>query len=127
MHPNTPGMRTGHCGGEMKTPDKLAEPRSASGYAVNHADLNQSLNGDSLSDRAISNPGLSESEKVLSLIVQRIMELPPVTKKVLAMYYYENTQLCDIAACVNLPESKVCEMHRETLALLRGYVLTALA
>lgn len=60
-------------------------------------------------------------------MIQRLLELPPVTKKLLAMYYYENTQLSEIAACLNLPESRVWEMHRETIALLRSYILAALA
>jgi RNA polymerase sigma factor for flagellar operon FliA len=110
----------------MKTPDKLADPRIASGCAINHSDVHLSSKGDPLSDLAISNPGVSEPEKVVSLVVQRIMELPPVTKKVLAMYYYENTQLSEIAACFNLPESRISEMHSEAVALLRSYILNAL-
>lgn len=110
----------------MKTPDKLTDPRVASSCGVNRSDPNQSSNCDSLSDRGVSSPGISDREKALSLIVQRILELPPVTKKVLALYYCENTQLSEIAACFDLPESRISEMHRETVALLRSYILNAL-
>ena len=111
----------------MKTPDKPADPRIASSCAVNHSNPHQSSNDGPLSDWAMSSPGASAPEKALSLVVQRIVELPPVTKKVLAMYYYENTQLSEIAACFNLPESRILELHSQTVASLRSYILSVLA
>lgn len=99
----------------MKRPDKPVDPCLASGCASSRSDPHLSLNSSSLSDQAVS------------LIVQRIMELPPVTKKMMALYYHENTQLSEIAACFDLPESRISEMHRETVALLRSYILNALA
>jgi RNA polymerase sigma factor FliA len=41
--------------------------------------------------------GGSHRKEVISLLAQRIAELPRVQKKVLAMYYYENMQLADLA------------------------------
>jgi RNA polymerase sigma factor for flagellar operon FliA len=46
--------------------------------------------------------------------------LPSVQKKVLAMYYYENMQLCDIAACFGLTESKMCQIHLQAVTSLRS-------
>lgn len=109
----------------MKRPDNPADLSIASGSAVNHTDLHQFSNGASLSVRQNSSSGISDPERALSLMIQRLLELPPVTKKLLAMYYYENAQLSEIAVCLNLPESLVWEMHRETIASLRSYILAA--
>ena len=38
-----------------------------------------------------------EREAILTALARRMVKLPTVTKKVLAMYYYENMRLLDIA------------------------------
>ena len=42
------------------------------------------------------------------MLAQRIAQLPEMPKKVLALYYYENLRLADIAACFGLTESRIC-------------------
>jgi RNA polymerase sigma factor for flagellar operon FliA len=49
-----------------------------------------------------------ERKEVLSLLAQRMAKLPDIQKKVLAMYYYENMKLSEIAACFGLTESRIC-------------------
>jgi RNA polymerase sigma factor for flagellar operon FliA len=61
-----------------------------------------------------------EPEDIIALLAQRMAELPSVQKKVLAMYYYENMQLRDIAACFGLTESKICQIHLQAVASLRS-------
>jgi DNA-directed RNA polymerase specialized sigma subunit len=70
--------------------------------------------------------GVSEQEKVLSLLAQRIAEFAPEPKKVLAMYYYENIKLSEIAALFDLAESRIRELHAQTVAALRSYLVTVL-
>ena len=65
-----------------------------------------------------------ERNEVLSLLVQRIAQLPPMPKKVLAMYYHENLRLAEIAACFALPEYQIEETLIETVDLLRKYSLS---
>jgi RNA polymerase sigma factor for flagellar operon FliA len=68
-----------------------------------------------------------ERKEVLSLLAQRMEQLPPVHKRILAMYYYENMRLSEIAACFGLTESRICQIHTQTVGLLRKYLVNLLA
>jgi RNA polymerase sigma factor for flagellar operon FliA len=66
-------------------------------------------------------------KEVLSLLTQRMAELPDTPKKVLAMYYYENMRISEIATCFKLTESRICQIHTQTIGLLRSYLVKHLA
>lgn len=68
-----------------------------------------------------------ERKEVLSLLAQRMAKLPDIQKKVLAMYYYENMKLSEIAACFGLTESRICQIHTQTVSVLRNYLADILA
>jgi len=68
-----------------------------------------------------------ERKEVLSLLAQRMEQLPAVPKKVLALYYYENMRLSEIATCFGLTESRICQIHTQTVGLLRNYLVNLLA
>src|SRR5271165_5073078 len=68
-----------------------------------------------------------ERKEVLTLLTQRMAELPHMPKKVMAMYYYENMRLSEIAACFGLTESRICQIHTQTISLLRNYLRSLLA
>jgi RNA polymerase sigma factor for flagellar operon FliA len=68
-----------------------------------------------------------ERKEVLSLLAQRMEQLPAVPKKVLAMYYYENMRLSEIATCFGLTESRICQIHTQTVGQLRHYLTNLLA
>jgi len=68
-----------------------------------------------------------ERKEVLSLLAQRMEQLPAVPKKVLAMYYYENMRLSEIATCFGLTESRICQIHTQSVGLLRNYLVNLLA
>jgi len=78
-------------------------------------------------DSCIAPLNALERKEVLSLLAQRMEQLPPVPKKVLAMYYYENMRLSEIAACFGLTESRICQIHTQTVGLLRNYLVNLLA
>ncbi len=63
-----------------------------------------------------------ERKEVLALLAQRMAKLPEVQKKVLAMYYYENMKLSEIASCFGLTESRICQIHTQAVSLLRKYL-----
>jgi RNA polymerase sigma factor for flagellar operon FliA len=67
-------------------------------------------------------PDSLDRKEVLSLLAQRMAELPDTPKKVLAMYYHENMRLSEIAACFKLTESRICQIHTHTIGLLRNYL-----
>ena len=56
-------------------------------------------------------------EAVLTL-AKCISVLPGLQRKVLAMYYFENMQLSDIAACLGLSKIRTCQILVETSARL---------
>jgi RNA polymerase sigma factor for flagellar operon FliA len=68
-----------------------------------------------------------DRKEVLSLLTQRMAELPDTPKKVLAMYYYENMRLSEIAACFQVSESRICQIHTQTIGLLRKDLVSHLA
>ena len=56
-----------------------------------------------------SNPALGH-EEALSLLFQKIVQLPLGRKKVLAMHYHEHIPLYEIAARMGVAESPICPM-----------------
>ena len=67
------------------------------------------------------NPALGR-EEALSLLSQKIAQLPPVPKKVLAMHYHEHIPLSEIAVHIGMTESLVCQIDAQIVALLRNYL-----
>ncbi len=63
-----------------------------------------------------------EKEELMQLVAQRITELPEIPRKILAMYYFENMRLAEIAAVFNLTESRICQIHAQTVISLRAYI-----
>jgi len=63
-----------------------------------------------------------EKAELLQLLTQRIGELPDIPKKILAMYYFENMRLAEIAAVFDLTESRICQIHAQTILGLRAWL-----
>jgi DNA-directed RNA polymerase specialized sigma subunit len=61
-------------------------------------------------------------EEVLSLLSQKIAQLTPGPRKVLAMHFHEHLGLSEIAACIGVTESLICQIHVQIVALLRNYL-----
>ena len=59
-----------------------------------------------------------ERRECVLLVVQVMEKLPTVQKKVLAMYYFENMPLADIAEHLGLSKSGACQILVETSAKL---------
>lgn len=66
-----------------------------------------------------------EKQEMLQLLSQRIAELPDIPRKILAMYYFENMRLAEIAAVFGLTESRICQIHSQTIIGLRAYLSRA--
>ena len=60
-----------------------------------------------------------ERKDILTLLARRMAKLPTVPKKVLAMYYYENMRLLDIANHFGLAESSIRQIHLQEVTSLR--------
>jgi DNA-directed RNA polymerase specialized sigma subunit len=62
-------------------------------------------------------------KKLLPLLAQRIEQLPPKPKKILAMYYHEHLRLTEIANCFGLNECEIDDILTETIDQLKNYLL----
>ena len=100
---------------------------SLDGVGEQSEEEDQSLHEIIPDDSCIAPLDALERKEVLSLLAQRMEQLPPVPKKILAMYYYENMRLSEIAACFGLTESRICQIHTQTVGLLRKYIVNLLA
>ena len=63
-----------------------------------------------------------EKAELLQLLTQRIAELPDIPRKILAMYYFENMRLAEIAEVFDLTESRICQIHAQTILGLRAWL-----
>jgi len=63
-----------------------------------------------------------EKQELLKLLTQRMSDLPDIPRKILAMYYFENMRLAEIAAVFGLTESRICQIHSQTIIGLRSFL-----
>ena len=63
-----------------------------------------------------------EKSELLQLLATRMAELPEIPKKILAMYYFEKMRLAEIAQVFNLTESRICQIHAQTILGLRAWL-----
>jgi RNA polymerase sigma factor for flagellar operon FliA len=89
--------------------------------------IDQSLHDIIPDDRCISPLDALERKEIISLLAERMVRLPELQKKVLAMYYYENMQLSKIAAIFGVTESRICQIRGQAVAVLREYLTKLLA
>lgn len=68
-----------------------------------------------------------EKKELISLVVERLQQLPDVPKKVMAMYYFEDMRLAEIAAAFGLSEGRISQIHTQTVLSLRAFVQRMLA
>ncbi len=63
-----------------------------------------------------------ERREIMQLIVQQMQKMPDLTRKVLAMYYFENLRLAEIAAVFQLTEGRISQIHTQAVLSLRNFV-----
>lgn len=68
---------------------------------------------------------LMEREEMRKLVAERIEKLPDIQKRVLAMYYFENMRLAEIAAVFGRTESRICQIHAKAILTLRAQLQSA--
>jgi RNA polymerase sigma factor FliA len=78
---------------------------------------------ESLADQRQEDPTDGAYRHELSrLISQRIQELPEMQRKVLALYYYEDMRLREIAEVFGLTESRICQIHSQAILNVKSYL-----
>jgi len=63
-----------------------------------------------------------EKDELLRILTERMSELPEIPRKILAMYYFEKMRLAEIAKVFDLTESRICQIHSQTILSLRSYM-----
>jgi RNA polymerase sigma factor for flagellar operon FliA len=64
-------------------------------------------------------------KELTKLVVDRIQKLPDMQRKILAMYYFENLRLAEIAKVFGVTESRICQIHTQAVLSLKTYIQSA--
>lgn len=60
--------------------------------------------------------------EVAAIIAQRITQLPEMQRKVLALYYFEDLRLREIAEAFGVTESRICQIHSQAILAIRAFL-----
>lgn len=63
-----------------------------------------------------------ERNEIMQLVAEQVQKMPEQTRKILAMYYYENMRLAEIAVVFNLTEGRISQIHTQAVLSLRNFV-----
>jgi RNA polymerase sigma factor for flagellar operon FliA len=63
-----------------------------------------------------------DKKELVELLVAQIQKLPEMPRKVLALYYFENLRLAEIAAAFGLTEGRISQIHTQAVLSLRGWL-----
>jgi RNA polymerase sigma factor for flagellar operon FliA len=101
--------------------------RPASFVCLDAVNSSEESDGGSLYE-IINNPAAEDPTEQTSrhelkqVIFERLKELPPIQRKVLALYYMEDLHLREIAEVLGLTESRICQIHAQAILAIRAYV-----
>jgi RNA polymerase sigma factor for flagellar operon FliA len=78
---------------------------------------------ESIADPSQTSPVDDTARRELArLIGARIQQLPDMQRKVLALYYFEDLRLREIAAAVGLTESRICQIHAQAILAIKSFL-----
>lgn len=79
--------------------------------------------GELLADETSECPGEQAATRELAkLIAERIEQLPEAQRKVLALYYFEDLRLREIAEAFGVTESRICQIHAQAILALKSFL-----
>ncbi len=91
--------------------------------AFNHEHDDALSHYESLPDHRQEDPGDGAFRHELSrMIAARLQQLPEMQRKVLALYYYEDMRLREIAEVFGLTESRICQIHAQAILNIKSYL-----
>jgi RNA polymerase sigma factor for flagellar operon FliA len=68
-------------------------------------------------------PGLTTARREMARIIcKRLQHLPAVQRKVLALYYFEDLRLREIAEVFGVTESRISQIHAAAVLAIRSYL-----
>ena len=60
--------------------------------------------------------------EIAGLIATRLKQMPEMQRKVLALYYFEDMRLREIAEVFGLTESRICQIHAQAILAIKSYL-----
>jgi len=76
---------------------------------------------DIIADDSQTNPGEGTAMREMArLIEDRLRDLPDVQRKVLALYYFEDLRLREIAEAFGVTESRICQIHAQAILSIKS-------
>ncbi len=105
----------------------LDEIRPATFVCLDSVRSHESASGppisDTLADPAQPHPAERTADRELArLIAGRLEALPDMQRKVLALYYFEDLRLREIAELFGVTESRICQIHSQAILAIRSYL-----
>ncbi|MDB6022589.1 MAG: fliA [Pedosphaera sp.] len=103
----------------------LVEIRPASYVCLDSAQGGEGENGsasyDFIPDDSQINPLEGTATREMSgLIAERLQLLPEMQRKVLALYYFEDLRLREIAEAFGVTESRICQIHSQAILAIKA-------
>ncbi len=83
------------------------------------ADLMHELVAD---ERAATADQEAQKRELSAMVAERIQQMPEMTRKVLAMYYFEEMRLAEIAEVFGVTESRICQINAHAILSLRRFM-----
>jgi RNA polymerase sigma factor for flagellar operon FliA len=78
---------------------------------------------ETITDESQADPVDSAARRELAKVIEtRLKSLPEMQRKVLALYYFEDMRLREIAEVFGVTESRICQIHSQAILSLRGYL-----
>jgi RNA polymerase sigma factor FliA len=78
---------------------------------------------ESLADQRQENPADGTFRReIAKAISDRLQMLPEMQRKVLALYYFEDMRLREIAEAFGLTESRICQIHGQGILAIRSFL-----
>ncbi|MGA1236111.1 MAG: FliA/WhiG family RNA polymerase sigma factor [Limisphaerales bacterium] len=82
-----------------------------------------STNYESVQDDHQPDPSLKAAQhEMAQMVVDRLEVLPEAQRKVLALYYFEDMRLREIAEVFGVTESRICQIHSQAILAIKGFL-----
>ena len=90
---------------------------------VGGEDENETSRHEWVADMAHGGPDEGVAQKELTAVIaERIEQLPEMQRKVLALYYFEDMRLREIAEAFGVTESRICQIHSQAILAIRAFL-----
>ena len=92
--------------------------------AATHYDVDDGTGqNETIADPRQDEPGDDVARRELAkLIAARLETLPDMQRKVLALYYFKDLRLREIAEVFGLTESRICQIHAKAILAIRSAI-----